>query len=93
MDIIYLLTYLHIQQWFSWNVFLLGSTIFLIVVGKWIFDSFFAHFLTKENLDYCYINEDEKRNELLQKSIENNFFLKENNERFLQKQKLIARVW
>ena len=66
-------------------------------VGKWIFDINFPFTLTltEENLDYCWINDNEKKGmngyKRLFKSI--GFFPKDNYKSVLHKWKFITRVW
>ena len=63
MDIIPCFKYLHIWPWFSWNIILAGRTIVLQLLLSEFFDSNFPSTLplTKDNLDYCWINDNFKK--------------------------------
>ena len=82
---------------FKLKDFLGGINHWVTVVGKWIFDSNFSFEvpLTKENLDYFRINDNETKGNNGYKGVLKTvmFIPKENNKSFLQKWKLIAHVW
>ena len=67
------------------------------VVGKWIFDStlIFSLPLTKDNLEYCWINDNEDKGmngyKVLLKAIGS--ITKENNKSIIQRWKFITFVW
>ena len=68
----------------------------VIVVVKWVFDGIvFAIPLTKDNLDYCCINDNETKGINCYKGVFKSirFFTKENNKSVIQKWKLITCVW
>ena len=77
--------------------FLGGISHCVTVVGKWIFDSNipFELPLTKDNLDYCWINYNETKGKISNKGLLKaiRFTPKDNNKSVFQKWKFITCIW
>ena len=96
IDMIPCLTYLLIQYWISWNIFLVVSTIVLqLFVSGFLTVVFLSHFLSWKTIwDNAKLMIMWNKNEWLKGTIESNWFItKHNNKSAIQKWKFLNTVY